>query len=1002
MKMRYFGDYELLEEIARGGMGIVFKARQVSLNRLVALKLISAGTLATEELVKRFKAEAEAAASLSHPNIVPIFEIGDHQGQHYFSMGLIEGPTLRSEISNFKFELSDSRRAAQLVSTVARAVHYAHQRGVLHRDIKPSNILLDASGEPHLTDFGLAKLVQKDSTLTHTNAVMGTPAYMAPEQARGETKDVTTAADVYGLGTVLYETLTGSPPFGGGTSMETIRQVLEQEPRRPSLFNPELDRDIETICLKCLEKDPLRRYASAEALAEDLDRWHRHEPIQARPSSTLERARKWVRRRPTIAALGATALLLLLVLAIGSTIAAWRINSARENLRHDLYASEMREAFSALDAGDVHRVRNLLESQRPREGQVDLRGFEWRYLWGQSRTQEVFTLQLELYSYGCAVSRDGRYVASGSGDGEMQLWDLATRQRVAKWLFPVGGAISDNFDFDPENKILAAAHVGLKAIRLYDLVRLQPLEPPLPVADNAHGVAFSPDGKWLATAAGRRYGDGIPGEAKIWNTTTWQVHTNLQGVRDWLTRIKFSPDGRWIAASGGGGFVKVWEAATGREVTELAGLRGIVFGLCFSPNGEILAGADSMGMIRFWNVGSWQECLTFKAHDRLIHGIAFSPDGRTLASASMDQTVKLWDAKTGGLLNTFRGHSRRVTNVAFLPNGSLMASSSLDGTIKLWRPSAEQQSTTLKGHKAFWNVKAEFSVDGRWLAMTTNVPGTVPLRLCTAIWDVVNRRPMTTVEGHPFKFAPNGTLATKVSNSTLALWQIQSTGAVEKQRLTASSGLTNSFVFSPDSTLLAARGSNQIFIWSLPLPSKSQTILRSGLEKDGSLLFTADGRTLLVGLDPEGLLECWDTRSLQRVGQLQVAPNAGPNALTLSSDGRMLATMGPGGIIQLWDLPSRTRLRDFRHEGVSVEPMAFTPDGKTLVGGDIDGSLHFWNVAWGGEIASLPAHVSSIRSVSFSADGRCLATAEVADMIKLWSAPTFEETDHISLITSQR
>jgi len=261
-KLRYFGDYELLEEIARGGMGVVFKARQISLNRLVALKLISAGALASEDLVKRFKAEAEAAASLSHPNIVPIHEIGEHEVRHYFSMGLIEGPNLREALSrrrNGSNQLSvfsnqspgrpkelntehwPLNTSAKLVSTIASAVHYAQQRGVLHRDLKPSNILLDAQGEPHLTDFGLAKLIQKESTLTHTHAVLGTPAYMSPEQARGDTKDVTTAADVYGLGAVLYEALTGSPPFGGGTSMETIRQVLDQEPRRPSVLNPSVD-----------------------------------------------------------------------------------------------------------------------------------------------------------------------------------------------------------------------------------------------------------------------------------------------------------------------------------------------------------------------------------------------------------------------------------------------------------------------------------------------------------------------------------------------------------------------------------------------------------------------------------------------------------------------------------------------------------------------------------------------------------------------------------------
>jgi eukaryotic-like serine/threonine-protein kinase len=408
-KVHYFGDYELLEEIARGGMGLVFKARQISLNRLVALKLISAGALATEDLVKRFKAEAEAAAGLTHPNIVPIYEIGEHQGQHYFSMGLIEGPNLRETLSQIRDPKSDiqnrgelrhlePRQAARLVSTIARAVHYAHQRGVIHRDLKPSNILLDAQGEPHLTDFGLAKLVQKESTLTHTNAVLGTPAYMAPEQARGETKDVTTAADVYGLGAVLYETLTDSPPFGGGTSMETIRQVLDEEPRRPSIFNPRVDRDLETICLKCLEKQPSRRYGSAEAFVDDLERWLRSEPIAARRVGNYERAKKWVRRRPAIAALGALSLISLLALSIGSTVAAWRINRARQlaqagelQARRTAYASDMKAAQVALQQNNWGMTVDLLGRYLPTTGAEDLRGIEWRYLWQESRGEDLRT-----------------------------------------------------------------------------------------------------------------------------------------------------------------------------------------------------------------------------------------------------------------------------------------------------------------------------------------------------------------------------------------------------------------------------------------------------------------------------------------------------------------------------------------------------------------------------------------------------------------------------------
>src|SRR5436189_577543 len=310
-----FGDYELLEEIGRGGQGVVYRAHQKSLNRTVALKVIGLGPWTTEAHFKRFRREAEAAASLEHPCIVPIYEVGERDAQCYFSMKFIEGGQLDEVVRREPMLI---RRAVELIAKVARTVHYAHEHGILHRDIKPGNILLDAKGEPLLTDFGLARLVEAESTITGTLEVMGTPSYMAPEQAAGETRKLTSTTDVYGLGAVLYQLLTGQPPFAGGTTYETIRLLRDTEPRPPRLLNPKIGRDLSTICLKCLEKDPQRRYPAAAGLAEDLEHWLKHEPIRAKRSGFFTHARKWVRRKPAIAAV--IALSLALAAAVGSHI----------------------------------------------------------------------------------------------------------------------------------------------------------------------------------------------------------------------------------------------------------------------------------------------------------------------------------------------------------------------------------------------------------------------------------------------------------------------------------------------------------------------------------------------------------------------------------------------------------------------------------------------------------------------------------------------------------
>jgi serine/threonine protein kinase len=367
-RVRYFGDYELLEVIARGGMGVVYKARQVSLNRLVALKMILKGELATPRDVERFRAEAEAAANLDHPHIVPIYEVGEHEGQQYYAMRFVEGTSLA------RHPRADARTEASRIAAVAAAVHHAHQRGILHRDLKPSNVLIDSAGTPFVADFGLAKRVDAERSLTEPGALVGTPRYMAPEQAAGR-KDLTVVADVYSLGVVLYERLTGQTPFTGETVHEILRQVEEAEPPRPSSIMPGLDRDLETICLKCLEKEPAKRYGSAQMQVDDLERWLRGEPIEARPVRQAERLWRWCRRNPLVASLSAG---LSMALLAGTTISIMFAAQAEQKAKGE--RQEKERAEKAEEDLELTLARLLSRPLNPAGGDA-LSEFEAEALW---------------------------------------------------------------------------------------------------------------------------------------------------------------------------------------------------------------------------------------------------------------------------------------------------------------------------------------------------------------------------------------------------------------------------------------------------------------------------------------------------------------------------------------------------------------------------------------------------------------------------------------------
>jgi len=451
--VRYFGEYELVDEIARGGMGVVFKARQVSLNRIVALKMILAGNLAGSEEVARFKTEAEAAANLDHPGIVPIYEIGEHDGQHYFSMGFIDGPSLHDEVRNGPLTARD---AVTLCQKIANAISYAHENGVIHRDLKPANVLLDCDREPKITDFGLAKQVQDDSGLTQTGAVMGTPGYMPPEQASGEMSQVGALADVYSIGAILYCLVTGRPPFQASSAIDTLTQVMNEEPVAPQQLNSGVDADLQTIILKCLEKQADRRYASADELSQELSRYLNGEPIHARPVSRLERVWRWGKRKPAVATVCALAAILLVLLSVGGPLVAVQQREfAREQIKLKGEATAAKdvaeqrrseaEAATAETKRQQQRAERLLygtrislahrewfDSNPTRTKQllsecpVEMRNWEWDYLNGLTRAGDLTIFAHQIPASVEFTPNGETLLTRGTADKQFNLWDVET------------------------------------------------------------------------------------------------------------------------------------------------------------------------------------------------------------------------------------------------------------------------------------------------------------------------------------------------------------------------------------------------------------------------------------------------------------------------------------------------------------------------------------------------------------------------------------------------
>ena len=1106
------GDYRILREVGRGGMGVVYEAEQESLGRRVALKVLPRRTVHDDKALERFRREARAAARLHHTNIVPVFEVGLECDVCYYAMQFISGQGLDLVIDEVRrlrdqsnqagagrpdsapratetpsparsaacdrqvgqaarslltgrFELhsldgstpaaapphepaatvfaTDSidedvsagvalaepepvaeaglissavlpggaqlssvelnrrqpyyRSVAHIGQQVAQALAYAHDRGVVHRDIKPSNLLLDSAGVVWITDFGLAKA--EEEGLTNPGDILGTLRYMAPERFRGEADG---RADVYALGLTLYELLALRPAFGSPDRMQLIEQVKTAEPTRPRALDLRIPRDLETIVLKAIAKDPQGRYPSAHALAEDFRRFLGDEPIRARRVSWAGRLLRWGRRNKAVAALLVTVVVTLAVGFVVSTTQWLRAEERSESVRRQDYFGRVNLAYRECLNDNVAQALELLAGCPE-----DLCGWEWSYAERQCHL-DLRTFESGGQSVnGVAFSPDGTRVAAVSGTFEFDqpglTGDLVVRDvAIGREVFAHRGVPSGfrGVAFSPDGRSIATGNVS--DLVIWDAAtgaerfrRTDPGNRNLPLLS----LAYSPDGRRIIAGYGSVDYTVVNGHARLWDAATGQeLGDRIPGHAGGVRSVAFSPDGREVALASVG-LVEVWGLDTRQPIPALRGHTGHVHAVAFSPDGRYLASGGTDRTIRLWDRATGNAVQAFYGHENFIHGLAFRHDGRWLISASGDKSLKLWEVASGRLLTTFHGHLDHVGCVAFSPDGRYFASGGADRALKLWLATSSPQ-LTFTGHDG-WIFGLAFSPDSQLIASGGSQDST---RDHLMVWDATTGVPSVTfAEGSPqvtaVAFRRSGRrLATACRDGIVRIWDVD-TGRLVRA-LPRQANVVSAVAYSPDGRFLASATTNlfnprtydhepgEVKLWDADTGREISTLAghKAGVF---DVAFSTDGRYVATAC-ADRIVRIWYTTDLSRKART-LPEHAGHvrRVVFLPPDGRRLATAGgilftPGGEVKIWDLATGRMLHDLRWHTSRVRGMACSPDGRRLATGSDDRTIKLWDTTTGQEVFTLRGHADAVLSVAFSPDGKRIVSGGNDHTARVW------------------